>query len=703
MEDNNEIDVESIISDDDTGYFAAMSPESCVKVLEEKTESWYLALNTTGYFDKVRDMYYAWHGAYNSGVGEAHQLSFGDDGEVDLPVNHLRNIGRHMLTMVTSVRPAMETRAVNTDAKSQIQTKLGNGLLDYYMRASGKGLEERLKMACEYAISLGSGWIKMSWNPNAGEMTNIEKIMEAKKMKEMGEEISVPLPEYEGDVEFSNLSPFDVIEDLYKEDVKQDWKIARSFKNRWDLIRTYPELADELKKVNTKDQIDDGLECRLESFGRGETDDIPIYEFYHRRSEALPDGRYILYCDSKTIMYDGPLPYRRIPLYSIKPARILGTPLGYTDLFDLLPLQDTINMLYGTIATNQAAFGVQTVLVPTGCNIDPYQVSEGLSIMKYNPQMGKPEPMQLTATAPETFNFLDRIIGAAETLSGMNSVVRGNPEANLRSGSAIAMVQSNAIQYMSGLQAEYVHITEDVGLGLLNMLIDFGDSPRIADIVGDTGSSYVKQFKGEDLRGINRVIVDSANPLSKTLAGRMNMADNLLQYGEITSKQYMSVMQTGNLDTATDNAVFEEIRIKEENEMLLDGESPIVTAIDMHNEHILNHRSVISDPRVLKQSPELAQVVLQHIQEHINALRNTDPDLLMAIGQQPLQKAPQQAPSGAGAPPAGGVVENPTNLPPEEQAVQQVGAQPQGGPQMPEGFESAPITPEQNLAKIQGA
>jgi hypothetical protein len=39
-----------------------------------------------------------------------------------------------MITMTTANRPALETRAINTDYKSQVQTKLGNGLLDYYMR-----------------------------------------------------------------------------------------------------------------------------------------------------------------------------------------------------------------------------------------------------------------------------------------------------------------------------------------------------------------------------------------------------------------------------------------------------------------------------------------------------------------------------------------------------------------------------------------
>lgn len=695
---------DSIISDKDRGYFAAKPSEDCVQNLESKIENFYRTLENLGWWDKLKDAYAIWSTGSKDSIGEAHQINFsGDDGEyANLIANHYYNIGKNMHTMVTSVRPAMETRAVNTDEKSQIQTKLGNGLLDYYMRASGKKVEKRLKMACEYAIALGAGHIKLAWNQNLGEMTNADKIMEIQKRRQLGEKISAILPEYEGDIEFTLLSPFDVIEDITREDIKSDWKIVRSFKNKFDLIKVYPKFADELMKVDTKSEIPN-MSCMYLSLSDKITDDIPVWEFYHERTESVPEGRYILFCNKDTVMYDGPLPYRSIPLYSIKPSQILGTPLGRSDMFELMPLQEAINGLYSTILTNQMAFGVQSVLVPTQGNFDPYQVTQGLNIIKYNPAGGKPEALQLTATPPEVFKFLEFLIQTQETISGINSVVRGNPESSLRSGSAIAMIQSNAIQYMSNLQAEYVGLIEDVGLGMIQMLIDFADSPRIANIVGVSGRSYVKQFKGDDLRAINRVVVDSGNPLTKSIAGRVNMADNLLQYGEITSKQYMNVINTGNLETATDAVTTAEIAIKKENEMMMDGEKVEVLYFEDHMQHIQGHKSVISDPE-LKRNPELVQLIGFHIQEHVRLLRETDPDLLMTLGQQPLR--PQGGPP-QGQPPAPtqgeAMPQNPAAMPPVDQAIAQQGAQPQDmSAQLPPEFSQIPLTGADNLATMQG-
>lgn len=697
----NEYD-ESIIYDKDKGYFAAKPSEECVSALEDKTDQYYNTLETLGWWDKLRNMYAAWHGAYNNSVSESHQITFtGDDGElVELVANHLRNLGRHMHTMVTSVRPAMETRAINTDYKSQVQTKLGNGLLDYYMRSSGKDVETRLKLAVEYGICLGGGWIKLSWNPNAGSVSNIDVINEAKQRVELGEDIAIPDREYEGDLEFSLHSPFDVVEDLSQEDPKQNWRIVRSTKNRYDLIKVYPELTQELMDLPGINTMPDMTTLSLNRGTKNDEDKVLVWEFYHDRTESLPEGRYVLYCDKKTILHDGDLPYRRIPLYSLKPSRVLGTTLGYSDLFDILPLQEAINTLYSTILTNQAAFGVQTILNPTGNNIDPIQLSEGLSLISYNAAIGKPEALQLTATPPEIFNYLNFLIQTAETISGINSVVRGNPEASLRSGSAIAMIQSNAIQYMSNLQAEYVHLIEDVGLGILQILIDFADSPRIADIVGESGKSYVKTFKGADLRDINRVIVDSANPMTKTIAGRINMADNLLQYGEITPKQYMNIVNTGNIETATDGVVNEEMSIKKENEAMMEGDIVNAFYLDLHMEHIKGHRSLVSDPDMRK-DPELLKLVGDHINQHIELLTTTRPDILMSIGEQPLQPAPQ-APTAA---PQGmeGAMTNPATQPPQAQAINQTGAEPQQpGATVPEEAGEITVSPEENLARING-
>jgi hypothetical protein len=105
-----------------------------------------------------------------------------------------------------------------------------------------------------------------------------------------------------------------------------------------------------------------------------------------------------------------------------------------------------------------------------------------------------------------------------ETISGINSVTRGQPEASLKSGNALALVQSMAIQFISGLQQSYVKLIEQVGTQLINNLKDYAKAPRVAAIVGKNNRTELKEFIGDDLQAINRVVVDMGNALSRCLA-----------------------------------------------------------------------------------------------------------------------------------------------------------------------------------------
>ena len=667
-----------------TEYFAAKDSRACAGVVLHKADMWSNNLQSNGYLDKLRMAWAAYHGAYYNDLASGHQISFGgSEGEiVNLPVNHLRNLAQHVLVMTTASRPTMEARATNTDYKSLTQTVLANGLLDYYMRE--KRLEGFLKRAVEYAIVMGSGYIKMAWNATSGQMYDYN------------EETNTPI--YEGDVEFMNLSPFDVVMDNTKETSQEnDWIMCRTWKNRFDVAAKYPEFKESIQRLPSKTEA---LRYRFNFVTNDETDDVAVYEFFHRRSEALPDGRYLMFLAEDIVLSDGPLPYRHLPIFRIAPSDILGTPYGYTNVFDLLPLQEAINSLYSTILTNQNAFGVQNILVPRGSDISISELTGGLNIIEANIQNGqKPEALNLTHTPAEVFKFTDMIKSEMEVLSGVNSVARGQPEASLKSGNALALIQSMAIQFMSGLQQSYVALIEDVGTALINMLRDFAAVPRVAAIVGKNNRSYMREFKGDDLQNVNRVIVDVGNPLARTTAGRVQMAEQLLQMGAIKDpNQYFTVINTGKLDTMTEGAQNEELCIKDENEAMMNGENPPVLLTDDHHLHVMVHKSVLSDPD-LRKDPQLAQIVLAHIQEHFQLAQNTDPNLLQWLGYQPLAPSPMPpgppptGPQGSGpsGPPSESGPENP-NVPLMPPPAAQTGAIP-NLPKPPAPFQNLPTNP----------
>lgn len=600
-------------------YFAAEQDISRLgDTLIGKVESWNATMKTNGLSYKIKQCWAMYHGVHLTNFSNSHQVTFsGEQGEIaNLVVNHVRNIAQHMKTMTLATRPSLEARAANTDPKSLVQATLATGLLDYYMRE--RRLERYIADAVESAIVLGSGFVKVEWDASAGKV--IEEDEEGNKI-------------YEGDLKFSNISPFNVIFDINREDQDHDWMITVAYKNKFDLMAKHPSFADEIDGLATKDKYDTVLINKQLS-----TDDIPIFTFYHRPTEALPGGREVVFLASDIVLSDQELPYSKIPIYRIAPNEVMGTPFGYSAIFDLMPLQEAINTVYTSIFSNQVAFGTQNIFVETGANLQTSQLSGGLNIIE---GLKKPEPLNLLATSAESFEFVKMMEHLMETISGINSVARGNPEAHITSGNAMALVQSMAIQFINGLQQQYVQLLEDVGSAVIDTLKLYASEPRVASIIGKNNKAYLKQFKAEDIMDVNRVVVEVGNPLAKTTAGRIQMAEQLMQMkaDEFTIDQYIQVINTGKLEVMTDKNTRKMNQIELENERLMQGRQTKVLILDDHVTHIQEHSTLLDDPDV-RDNDALSQVILDHIQQHMDLGRSADPILQQALKHQVIAPPP---------------------------------------------------------------
>lgn len=621
---------------DSSEYFAAKAPEDCASVLLGKADTFFNVLRSNNYLDKLQDNWRFYYGAYlNDYVGNGHRVNFtGEQGELtQIPINHYRNLAQHIYTMITSSRPTMDARAINTDYKSYAQTYLANQILDYYMRE--KKLEACIMRATEMAIVMGQGFIKLAWNATAGETYDVDP------------ETQEPIRE--GELEFTTLSALDVVVDGTKESWNNEWIMTRQWINKYDLMAKYPEFADQIKGMKPKNQ---SSVYRIAVWSNDDTDDIAIYEFFHKKTEAMPQGRYMLFCDAQIVLLDAPMPYSEIPVFRIVPNEILGTPYGYTPMFDIYPIQEGINALYSTIMTNQNNFGVQNIWMPENADIQVASLEGAMNVIK---SVAKPEALNLTQTPAEVFKFLDMLIQAAETISGVNSVARGNPEASLKSGTALALVQSQALQFISGLQQSYVRLIEEVGTAVIQILKQFANTPKMITLVGKNNRPLLKEFTGDKISEINRVVVDVGNPLSKTIAGRVQMAEQMMQMKIIKNpQQYFQVINTGKLESMYEGETDDLMLIKKENEDLLEGKNPLVSPMDKHSVHIDEHSAVLADPD-LRTDPNFIKNVMDHIQDHLNALRSVDPALLQMRGEQPLpplQPQNNNPPGGQPNPPS---------------------------------------------------
>lgn len=637
-------------------YFAKDEPKKTIQYLEDKAKTWYDIMQSNNYIEK---MVTSWAYYYGKFYDAEHEITFGgESGELlHIPIGHFGNIGQHILNNVTGSRPGFQCRAVNTDRKSMVQADLGNSILNYYARE--RRFERKWKKAAEYAIVMGSGFILTEWNSTKGGISGYLEIDED-KIADYDEEgnpldqdgyILEKTPIFRGDVEMRTVSPLDVIFDFSKDDPElNDWYLVRLYMNKYDLAAKYPEKRDEILAIDS-----DLKQKRITLAPHDQTTDIPTYHFFHRGTESMPEGRYLMYLNSEIELQDTALPYPDLPVQRVSARDILGSSFGYTTLFDLIPIQDAINSAYSTVLTNHNAFGVQNILNPTGNGVEFSQVSDGMNWIDYDPEVGPPTSLQLTKSSSESYQIINVLEKVMETISGINSVARGNPEASLKSGTALALIQSQAVQFMSGLQGNYIQLLEDSATFVINLLKEFADEPRVIAITGVSNTSRMKEFNNVDITDINRVVVDVGSALLNTTAGRWQVAENLIQMGLIkTPEKVLELLTTGSLKNMTEGITNELDVIRAENEALINDEPIIAISLDEHAMHIREHKAVLSDPK-LRFDKGLVDRTLNHIMEHMTLLRETDPSLLAVVGQQPVgpeggsPNAPQQNPTAAGA------------------------------------------------------
>jgi hypothetical protein len=562
----------------------------------------------------------------------------GDRGQYKLIESNIyRSIVTGLVSTIANQRPSFQPEAINDDHKSMSQDIIFDSVSNYYLKV--KHMEDAYKMALTYGLVTGEGWMFEKWNADIGQVIDVVSDPSGKQV-----------PVKEGDFQYAVLGPMDVIRDYTRMDVDNDWYIVREYLNKWDLIAQRPDLMDELKGYSMPTTLQRFRFGHIVDAKTSNSDLIPVYTFIHRKTAACPEGRITQYIDADTWILDTALPYDEIPLYPMMPDQTLFNNFGSTVMTSLVKLQYAYDKTLSVIVTNQQAFAITNIVIDESTQTKPEQVIEGLNFIKTNMKNGVPVGLELCKTPAEVFKFLDLLEAQMEKLSGLPSILRGQPPTGVESGSAMAFLQAQALVFNSPIQQAYISFLERSATGLFNMLKSFANTKRMITIAGSSKSAYMGEFSGQDLSNISRVIVSAGNPATRSEAGKLQIAQDLMAKGFIKdANQYFEVLTTGQLDPMTEGPEAENMLIIKENEQLRRGIPQVAASWDRHANHIPQHFVIMMDPALRqKQNDPVMAVVMQHVMSHAGFLFPgiTDPNdpRLMALMGNNVQGLPPGAP-----------------------------------------------------------
>lgn len=610
----------------------------------------------------------------------------GEDGEyVRMTVNHQRNIVQHLLVATTGNRPAMEPQSVNVDSRSRAEIKVANGLLDDFMVA--KKVERKINRAIEGLLNTGEWFVLPEWDPWLGEMLEVQELPPFADADEDDPPRERPI--YAGDIAYTLIPPNDVARDPTVEQWDdQQWVVVRRWVNRFDLIAQYepddPEEAQEFRgkvmslETRTKAQQND-WRCNRIGWDAADADIhsdlVPVYTLYHNPTPAVPRGRVVKVASTTLTLSDQTmtqLEMEQHPVHRASAGDMEGMPYGYSVAFDLLMIHEAMCLLHSIILTNQRAFGVQCIQGPKGSSVSFRELSDGMIFFEYTPigqSGGKIEPLTLAGTAAEIFKYLESLNRDLEIISGVNSVARGQPDAQLKSGAALALVHSTHLEFQKGLQGAYANIVQDTGTAVMRLFKQHAEEPRTIAIVGKNNRSSLMQVSKKDIAGIDRVKVHLGSHLSRTPAGRLELAQQLIAAGiPLSLEQLLSVYETGQVESLTQGPTSQLDLIQDENEAILAAGQPMLDEqtgqpvmnpmtgqpminqgpppamiTDNHVLHIAEHAAASAD-LMARRSPAVMDAMNAHVMQHINLLMGMDP-VMAALLKQPQLGLPAGPPA----------------------------------------------------------
>lgn len=624
-----------------TTYWAALPASECIREAAKRRDAWYQYIQTRRLivWRNALAEYYA--GAETGGrirtAGEQEEYT-------TVKVNHVHNLGEHLVTAIAGQPPVFQPQAENNDSESTAQTVVATGLLE--QAVTQKGLEGMSVSATRTAEVLCEAYGLVEWDSTLGE--------------DFAPDPSTGQIVKTGDVRYRYYTPERVCRDVHLPDAGSHvWFVVADPVNKYSLMAEMPALAEQIKGVPSLIE-DESTHPRLASDSNAKQQDCDTiwkWTFLHDKTPAVPNGRKICWVGDNVILKEGDLGAREMPLYRLAPEEKIGTEEGYSTLLDLLAPGKAINGCYSMTLSGISNLGNPVVWTKPGET--QVEKLEGFSLIKSNE---KPEVLNLLNLPPEVMAFAKDLIAQLEILSGVNAVRRGNIDATGKlSGAAYALIDAKFLEYAAGLQKAYRLWMGKIATATVWAYQDNATAEFVTQIVGKSNRVYTRRFTGKNgvdspgvikLNRIQRVNIDMGNPLQRTTSGRIAVADSLLEKGLIKSpEQYMAVMTTGRLEPALEGPSKELDNIKSENEILADGQPPTTWIYDNHPLHINEHSGVMASPEA-RNDPKISEAVLAHIAEHLQAWQSAPLDGLIARGIQPPPSLTMMPPTGApGAPP----------------------------------------------------
>lgn len=607
----------------------------CASALLEKRDEYFDAMRMSGIIGQWQlnwSMYYGTDPSTPGQFASAKLTRVGDEREYTrVRINDFRSFLRQQIQTALGPKPAFKSTTRTTDVKTlaAIPT-LDRGIQHIMDKAWPQQKRRRL---LERSILFGAAFAHVRWDSESGDDTTETVPVrgedgEIQQKPMMDPETQQPvvgamgMPVTEDVTETNDVktgmptvdigSPWECYYDPQEEE-ELTWIVATEMRSKWELAKLFPEHADDL--ISIAGGQDDYSRERLfqaNTFGNmsSNEDKVLLHHFYLGVTADAPDGRYMGFVDGCDPLWDRTLPVKttgNLPVVFSMPAPFIGANVGYADASDIVPIQQAIDNLTSDWMSNSRAFGRAVLLNPKGSGLNLEGMRAGLRALDYN--AAGPSPSYLVPpkfdNAIDIVNYFHRRM---ESVTQQNAVRRGDPQANIKSGTMAALFNQQSVDFVSDLQQTFDACENKIANIALELAQVKAKGEFLIKVTGEGSRPYWESFHSQGLKGIQDIEVETISAMMRSPAGRFEYWQQIQAVPPDKQAAVRRGLETGDWSGLDDQDSSEDMRLIAESELLLQGKNVLVSIIDDPVKHMKRHKADLmkleaADPTLIGEPP----------------------------------------------------------------------------------------------------
>lgn len=571
----------------------------------------------------------------NGDIVDGYKQYFWEEREV---FNHIAPLVELRLSKLANVRPSLTVLPFSDEMEDIASAKVSKKILKSVCHEIG--FSKLLQEATRWSEICGTAFYKIGWNDKKGRF--IAK-------NETGNKI------YEGDVEVSVVSPFEIYPDSNTYSSIEECEsiiYARSFsskevKNKWGV-----EVEGKTINVFSLDNITSvgGLGYNATSSSLAKTtklDQVIVLEKYESPSIEYPNGRLIIIAGDK-LVYMGELPYinkengeRGFPFVRQCAIPIPNSFFGISTIDRCIPIQRAYNAIKNRKHEflNRLTMGI--LAVEDG-SVDTEDLEEeGLSpgkVLIYRQGSNAPKLLS-TGSVPLDFQYEEnQLLSEFLNVSGVNDLLNAKTISTNISGVALQLlIEQDEVRLLSSAE-EIRNAAKETAKQMLRLFKQFAFLPHTSRIVGEDGGIEMFYWQNSDIQA-DDIVFETENEINETVAQKRSMILDILKTGLLhdedgklsNSVRTKLLEQLGMglsvLDNEQDLKSLQTKQATKENLRLIDEDIiELPKEIDEHDIHISSHIGFMLSKefdKASKKNPKLEKKLLEHIKDHKRYLNLT--------------------------------------------------------------------------------